>query len=454
VNPEEPEKTVRLDAERTHMMMERRVRTLGDAAPSAPLKAGSTIKGRFLLKEEIGHGGMGIVFSAIDRRKTEARDPNPLVAIKILNEEVAKHPAAFMTLQREARKSQTLAHPNVATVFDFDRDGERVFMSMELLHGQPLDVLLRDVNRPVMSKEQAMPIIKGVGEGLAYAHRKGIVHSDLKPANIFLTDEGTTKILDFGIARAVPSTNVLAGPKDLYEAKAPRAYTEAYATAEMVAGEDPHPADDVYALGLIAYQLFTGFHPYQQCSVPKAREAGFKATAPMMLTRREWRVLERSLSFNREDRPRDAAEFLAQFAGVTPRQKAWIAASVVLALVAAFVSYQRYEEAGPSVAFEQLPAQTQQEFKAFMHDGDRLWQFYDKEHNLLALQEAVDQYAQAYELHPRNRQAVGALKRAADAALEATRDQPQQQREFARALAQRSGYLAAYPPIAVINRRP
>ena len=110
-----------------------------------------------------------------------------------------------MALQREARKAQTLAHPNVVTVFDFDRDGPTVFMTMELLRGRSLDVVIREVRGTGVGRKAAMPIIRGVAEGLAYAHRKGIVHSDLKPGNVFVLEDGTPKLLDFGIARAVPS---------------------------------------------------------------------------------------------------------------------------------------------------------------------------------------------------------------------------------------------------------
>jgi serine/threonine protein kinase len=395
---------------------------------------------------------MGIVFCAIDRRKTEARDPNPLVAIKILNAELARHPSALIALQREARKAQSLAHPNVTTVFDFDRDADRVFMSMELLRGRSLDVILREVSGQGIGREAALPIIRGVAEGLAYAHRKGIVHSDLKPGNIFLTEEGTAKIMDFGIARAMPSTSPAAEPKDLFDARSLCAYTEAYATEEMVQGADPHPADDVYALGLIAYQLFTGVHPYLHHSAPRARELGLKAFAPKALRRREWRVLERSLSFERKLRPRDAAEFIAQFVGVTRPRKALIAATVLLGVFAAYASYRNYRQGGPVVDFEELPQQTQQEFQAFTSDGDRLWKFYENDENLLALQEALEQYANAYELHAGNRQAVRALQRVAKAALKATRDRPEQRREFARALAQRSEYLATYPPVVAASK--
>src|SRR5262249_14109518 len=135
--------------ERTLVMGNRRAQYLEDdesaAAPRGPLQPGSVVKSRFVLDTLIGKGGMGLVFSAIDRRKEEARDPNPRVALKVLSADFQRHPQAFIALQREARKAQTLAHPNVVTVFDFDRDHDTVFMTMELLKGRSLDSLVREV---------------------------------------------------------------------------------------------------------------------------------------------------------------------------------------------------------------------------------------------------------------------------------------------------------------------
>src|SRR5690606_39036599 len=106
-----------------------------------------------------------------------------------------RHAQSFIALQREARKAQTLAHPNVVTVFDFDRDGDIVYMTMELLVGRSLEAIARDSRGYGIGPERALPIIRGIAEGLAYAHRKGIVHSDLKPGNVFVTQDGTPKIL-------------------------------------------------------------------------------------------------------------------------------------------------------------------------------------------------------------------------------------------------------------------
>lgn len=412
---------------------------------------GAVIKQRFVLEQMLGKGGMGLVFSAVDGRKLEARDPNPHVALKVLNAEFARHPLSFMALQREARKAQTLAHPNVVTVFDFDRDGDTVYMTMELLKGRSLDAIVRESRGKGNSADVAMPIVRGIAEGLAYAHRKGIVHSDLKPGNVFIAADGTAKILDFGIARAVPSA-VTEENKDEFDAGSLGAYTEAYATDEMVAGVDPHPVDDMYALGIIAYELVTGVHPYQRHSAPNARKLGIKPPPLKGLKRKQARAIESCLSFDRKNRPQNASEFLKAFRGVTLLQKASLAASAVLAVTAGFLWYQNYLETSPAIAFNELPASVQQDFRAAMQVGNEAWTFYERDGFADAIGTALSSYAKAYELHPRNREAVAALNRGADEALRAASDDAEKRREIARELQELSAHFRKYAPVVEAAR--
>lgn len=416
-----------------------------------PLQPGSVIKQRFVLEALLGKGGMGLVFGAVDRRKLEARDPNPRVALKVLNTDFARHPQSFMALQREARKAQSLAHPNVVTVFDFDRDGATVYMTMELLKGRSLESIVRAARGKGAGPEAAMPVIRGIAEGLTYAHRKGIVHSDLKPGNVFIAEDGTAKILDFGIARAVPSAADEQN-KDEFDAGSLGAYTEAYATHEMVAGTDPHPADDMYALGIIAYELVTGFHPFQRHSAPNARELGIKPAPLKGLKRRHARAIERCLSFERGDRPQNAAEFLKAFRGVTFLQKVTLAASAVLALAAGHLWYQNYVETSPAIAFHELPAQVQRDFRAAMKEGDEAWAFYERDGFADAIDAALTKYAKAYELHPRNRAAVAALNRVADEALRVAGDDMGQRHAIAENLQDRSAHFRKYAPVVEAAR--
>lgn len=409
-----------------------------------PLRPGSIIKQRFVLDALIGKGGMGLVFAAVDRRKEEARDPNPRVALKVLNSDFQRHPQSFMALQREARKAQTLAHPNVVTVFDFDRDGDVVYMTMELLSGRSMESIVRGARGKGIGRDEALPIIRGIAEGLAYAHRKGIVHSDLKPGNVYVCSDDTPKILDFGIARAVPSATAEENP-DVFDAGSLGAYTEAYATDEMVDGIDPHPADDLYALGIIGYELLTGFHPYQRHSAPNARKLGLKPPPLKGLKRREVQALQRCLSFDRKERPKDAGEFLKLFRGVTALQQATLAATVVLALASGYLWYENYLETSPAIAFDELPLQTQQDFNDFMQDGDAEWAFYERENNPAALDGALAQYANAYAAHPRNRDAVKALRRVAQTWLKSV--DPEQRKAAAEYLQSRSEYYRKYQPV-------
>jgi len=418
----------------------------GAAAAGAEFEAGALLKGRFELTSLVGRGGMGIVWAAVDHRKLEARDPHPEVAVKILNSSAAQHPDAFVALQREASKAQTLAHPNIATVFDFDRDGANVFITMELLRGQPLDKKIGAARNHGIGRAAALPIIRGIAEGLAYAHRKGIVHSDLKPANIFLGPDGTPKILDFGIARAVPSAGGEA-PQDAWDAGSLGAYTEAYATDEMVEGRDPAPADDIYALGIIAYELLTGKHPFHGMAMAAARAASSTVQPIRGLRRRESRTLARALSFERARRPRDAAEFIREFFGATRTRNVLIATVVLLALTACFLWYRNYQQAGPAVAFENLPAEIQQKIKSDFAEGDKAWAFYTQAGIANALTDSVSFYADAYKLHRGDREAVRGLKRAADEILKHAHADPSGLQATAQSLADSSEFLKTYPPV-------
>jgi hypothetical protein len=434
--------------ERTLVLENRLVRTLDAAGEGhhGPLEPGTIIKQRFILDTMLGKGGMGLVFGAIDRRKEEARDPNPRVALKVLNADFQRHPQAFMALQREARKAQTLAHPNVVTVFDFDRDGEAVYMTMELLQGRTLDSITREGRGKGVGKDVALPIIRGIAEGLAYAHKKNIVHSDLKPGNVFITEDGTAKILDFGIARAVPSAQPEAN-RDVFDAGSLGAYTEAYATDEMVDGVDPHPADDMYALGIIAYELVTGFHPYQRHSAPNARKLGIKPAPLKGLKLKQARAIESCLSFDRRKRPQNASEFLKAFRGVTTAQKVTLAAAAVLAVVAGYVSYQNYVETSPAIPFSALPAEQQASFQENMAQGNTAWGFFERERFTEALNDAAEFYSRAYDIHPRNREAVTGLNKVADALLDAAGDDVELRRQIATQLQTQSSHFRKYAPV-------
>jgi serine/threonine protein kinase len=236
--------------------------------------------------------------------------------------------------------------------------------------------------------------------------------------------------------------------KDSFDAGALGAYTPAYATSEMIEGGDPHTADDVYALGIIAYELFTGKHPYQRLSAQAAEKRKLKPVPIKGLPRRQWMVIERSLSFDRKQRPVDASTFLKSLFGITPLQKTLIAVAIVLAGVAAYFGYARYQAAGPEVPFEQLKAEVQQDFRKKMRDGNEAWNFYTQQHIDDAWHVALSDFADAWSLHPRNREASKALRELADRVLA---DHPDAVAEVAEEMrGQSKNFLKDYPPIRKI----
>ncbi|TDQ97381.1 serine/threonine protein kinase [Paraburkholderia silvatlantica] len=270
---------------------------------------GDTLNGRFVLEECLGVGGMGTVYKALDLRKLEASDRKPYIAIKVLNVQFRGQPTSLIALQREARKAQTLAHRNIVTVYDFDRDGPLVYLTMEYLSGKPLSKLLRAPGFAGMPFDKARPIIAGMGQALAYAHERGFVHCDFKPANVFLTDGGDVKVIDFGIAR------VFQRPEEdpdvtVFDPATLGGITPAYASPEMFEHREPDPRDDVYALACVTYELLTGKHPFNRKSATQARSDKMRAERPPGLDRGQWRTLSAALSFDRASRTASVNQFL------------------------------------------------------------------------------------------------------------------------------------------------
>ena len=305
-------------------------------AEGVRLGSGSVVKERFVLEEELGRGGMGIVFKARDLRKEEAQDRNPWVAIKLLNEEFRRHPESLKALQRESRKAQQLAHANVVTVYDFDRDGSNVFMVMELLEGQSLDRIIRDNESSGLEVAEALRLTRDMCRAMAYAHDKGVVHSDFKPANAFVTREGVVKVFDFGIARAAKRADNVSGSTTLFDPGTLGALTPTYASCEMIEGLEPDSRDDVYAIACVAYELLAGKHPFNRVSAVEARDKHMVAKRPRGLKRNQWRAIQHGLQFDRENRTASAQQFLSELLPQKRRSAALgIAAVVVIGLVVA-----------------------------------------------------------------------------------------------------------------------
>lgn len=283
------------------------------AKAGARLTVGSVIGERYELLSQLGSGGMGSVFKAYDRLRAEAQDRNPYVALKILSERFKEHPDSMIALQREVRRAQTLAHPNVGTVHEFFRDGPHIYMTMELLDGKPLDHLLETVYSNGLTVDQAWPIIEGVGRALEYGHKKGIVHSDIKPGNIFVCDDGAVKVLDLGISRPMPVADLPDSEQTLFDpGKRLGSLTPAYASLEMWSQDTPDPRDDIYALACVSYLLFTGRHPFDGQSAKKAYENKLSPKRVEHISRGQWMALSKGLELRRGDRIGSITRFLSQ----------------------------------------------------------------------------------------------------------------------------------------------
>lgn len=283
------------------------------------LDVGSIIKDRFKLIEFIGRGGMGDVYKAEDLRRIDAGDIESEVAIKVLNTEFREHPDSLRTLQREARKTQSLAHPHIVNVYDFDRDNIHVFMTMEFMSGQPLNEVLKE-QRLGFEFSSAFKYVAELCDALQYAHRRGVVHSDLKPNNVFLTDNDEIKIFDFGIARAAGISSSDSQKVDSFDAGTIGALTPAYASPEMLKGEsEANVRDDIYALGCIIYEVFTGSHPFLRKGkkVPgnAAQLDNLVAKRIKGITKKQQAALDGCLAFDRNDRTKSIEEFKRAFFG-------------------------------------------------------------------------------------------------------------------------------------------
>jgi len=370
------------------------------------LKPGGILKDRFILKNIIGSGGMSVVFRALDLRKQEAKNRSPFVAIKVLGDVFKHHPQSLLVLERETHKIQSLAHPNIITVYDFDRDGDTIYMTMECLEGQSLDAVIRD-HKQGLHYSKAIPIIKGMCRALQYAHSKDIIHSDFKPENVFYTKDNQTKVLDFGIARAkqVPERKK---NDTVFDVGSLSALTPPYASLEMLEHREPDIRDDIYALGCVTYKLLTGVHPYKNLQANQARDAELKPKRIKELNRRQWQTLSDSLEFEREKRLKTVEEFID---GIELKTRSrWFYAILIGILISIGVSAYLGKSLTKKPLLPQLNLSEKQLQK--IEDFKETAEFYYSLGNLATPpgDSAYDLYNKILEIDPTNQDAIKGKK--------------------------------------------
>ena len=334
--------------------------------PSVSLE-GSTLKNRYYLESKIGSGGMSDVYRAKDifLENTGIKDNH--VVIKVLQSQFVNQPEALQLLLEEAHKTQLLSHPNIVSVFDVDSDQDRYFIVMEYLDGESLDQIIRRYKPKGLSLTAAMKLLEQIADALNYAHKRGIVHADLKPANIMVDRHGHIKILDFGVAHRMQLNYDAYAAAPLSQNSPINGFTPAYASTDLLAEKTPAVSDDVFSFACVIYELLTSKHPFDRMPADKAQAQHKIASKPSHLNVLQWLALKKALNFNTADRNISISSLMTHL-----KRELWKPTLATIAVLAVLggVSYQIYAQ-------ENKVAQVQAKQTQFELDSRQLLAFAD-----------------------------------------------------------------------------
>ena len=273
------------------------------ASAGQDFSPGAVIAGRYRIVSQLGRGGMGVVYRAEDLTLGQT------VALKFLNPSMATNPAWLARFRNEVRLAREVTHPCVCRMYDIGEDDDKHFLTMEYVDGEDLDSLIARIGR--LPREKAVDIARQLCIGLAAAHGVGVLHRDLKPANVMLDGRGLVRLTDFGLA-ALPE-QIKAGEI--------RAGTPAYMAPEQIAGREVTVQSDIYALGLVLYEVFAGRPPFQASTVQEHKELHEKSRPTPLSNVVEdlppdvERIVARCLEKNAQNRPSSALEVAAALPG-------------------------------------------------------------------------------------------------------------------------------------------
>jgi len=267
------------------------------STPGPKVKIGSLLADKYQIQNEIGRGGMGVVYKAEDMKLRRT------VAIKFLPPELNSYPEARERFVQEARAAAALSHPNICTIHEVDESEDKPFIVMEYVEGENLREKIKKSRLPI---EEALAIAVQTAEGLEKAHQKGIVHRDIKSANIMVTESGQAKIMDFGLAK-------LRGGSSFTKEGATLG-TVAYMSPEQARGEKVDGRTDIWSLGVVLYEMLTGELPFRGerdvsllYSIVHEEPKSVKDKKPPVPPELQ-RVIERALDKNPDSRYQTAAQ--------------------------------------------------------------------------------------------------------------------------------------------------
>jgi serine/threonine-protein kinase len=278
-----------------------------DSIDDARFVPGTILADRYRIVGLLGKGGMGEVYRADDLKLAHP------VALKFLPDHLMSDSAALARFHREVRVARQVSHKNVCRVYDIGEIDERLFLSMEFIKGEELSSLLRRIGR--LPQDKALQLARQICAGLAAAHEIGFLHRDLKPSNIMIDGDGNARVLDFG----------LGGLVDEFAEEEIRAGTPAYMSPEQIDGREQTVQSDIYSLGLVLYELFTGKRAFEAASLNeliKLRRSDTTPATPTSLVKdldpAIEKVIDRCLQKNPVERPASALQVAAALPGGDP----------------------------------------------------------------------------------------------------------------------------------------
>ncbi|MGK0441359.1 MAG: serine/threonine protein kinase [Pseudohongiellaceae bacterium] len=312
----------------------------GKPAKVGPLPIGTVLLGRYVLSELIAEGGTSYIYRAHDKLvvQNQAVDATPIV-VKIVRPDLMDNEAALELLFCETITARTLSHPNIINIVDYYRDGNINFAIMEMIDGESLAEYMTRQRDNQLSLKQAGVIIGDVASALQAMHQQGLIHSDIKPSNILISNSGAVKLIDLATTRSVTHSNkpIAKGFKPGLSLASSatggfHGYTLAYASRETIEDKPATPSDDVYSFACIIYEMLSGEHPYDRQSADKIADdeqpKKFKAISIW-----QWFVLKKALKLHAKQRFQSISQFMLIFNLAGKFWPLLIALSVVVAVL-------------------------------------------------------------------------------------------------------------------------